>query len=475
MMKKKKAPLVWTFILTAISGLAFGVALSANVMLALKHYDQMYAIAAFGGLLLGLIFLILAVICLLRYKALLDRYNAISFHFISAHPRLLFKDAFLSRIEKEKLGIAVFDVVILTNISGEEKSSLLPRLNEIPLQRMEGCYKEEEAYVGFIPPSTILFAARKGDLKANAEEVAKQTLATFGLDPTLPSLKLLVGVEDQKDIDPETRLNHALIAASYDALSRLSGEALIYDKAMEVSNIGEGYDIESAIKEERLEVSYIPMFNKRNKTAALVADVKLFDPSRGLIARRELYREGDNLGFAPRIDSFVVKKALENLLEWDAELRHKLPLLVLPCTKSSFYEASFLFNIKKIALERDVTLSRLCLGIPANLLADDEPYTSSLAKKIHSLGLKVAIIDFSSRCPLHRIKEIRPDLISFGEDMVDLDLRLLNAELAILHESASLIELPALSGTYTPDLYPQKVVTPDIALENLRLEEEFRL
>jgi hypothetical protein len=49
------------------------------------------------------------------------------------------------------------------------------------------------------------------------------------------------------------------------------------------------------------------------------------------------------------------------------------------------------------------------------------------------------------------------------------------AEVAILSETASLVASPTLNGIYTPDLYPQKEATPEIALESLRLEEEFRL
>ena len=45
----------------------------------------------------------------------------------------------------------------------------------------------------------------------------------------------------------------------------------------------------------------------------------------------------------------------------------------------------------------------------------------------------------------------------------------------MLSESALLLEAPNLKGAYIPDLYPQKKVTPSIALETLRLEEEFRL
>ena len=475
MMKKKKAPLILTFIFTALSGLSFGLSLSANVMLALRHYDSIYAIAAFGGLLGGLFFGIAAIACLLRYKSQLDRYNAIHFNFLTSHPRILFKDAFLARVNKENLGIAVFDYTILSNISPEEKSKIAPRLNEIPAQRIEGSFKDGEAYLGYLPPSTILFAVKKGDLRANAEDIAKQSLATFGLDPTLPTLKFLVGIEDDKSIDAKTRLEHAIIAASYDSLSRLSGEALVYDKAMEVSAIGEGYDIESAIKEDRLELSYVQLLNKRNKTAALFVEVKLFDASRGLILRRDLFREADNLGFATRMDSHIVAQAIKTLVEWDAELRHKPAMLILPCTRSSLYEAAFLFNVKKFALDNGIALSRLCLGIPGSLLADDESYTATLSKKAHALGLKVAILDFASKCPLHRIKEIVPDIVSFDDDFATLDPRLKSAEVAILGESASLFEKRNLKGVYTPDLYPQKEATPDITLENLRLEEEFRL
>ena len=474
-MKKKKAPLVWTFILTAFSGLGFGLALSASVMLCLRKFDSLYAIACFAGLIAGIIFGIGAIACLLRYKSLLDRYNLLSISFLSPHKRLLTKDAFLSYVERENLGIAVFDYVILSNISPEEKAQIGPRLNEIPLQRIESAFGEKDAYCSFIPPSTILLACRKGDIKANAEDISKQTLATFGLDPTLPSLKLLVGIEDKKDIDAPTRLAHALLASSYDSLSRLSGEILVYDKAMEVSAIGEGYDIESAIAEERLEVGYFPLLNKRNKTAALFADISLFDPNRGLIERRELYREGDNLGFASRVDSYLVATVLKDLLEWDIELRHKLSLVILPCSKSAFYEASFLFAIKKTAMDMGIELKRLCLGIPANLLEADESYTATISKKAHAMGLKVAILDFSARCPLHRLSELRPDIISFGEDFASIDPRLRDAEIAMLSESALLLEAPSLKGAYIPDLYPQKKVTPSIALETLRLEEEFRL
>ena len=475
MMKKKKAPLVWTFIFTAFSGLAFGLALSASVMLCLLRFDQIYAFASFGGLLGGIVFLIFALICLLRYKTLSDRYNAIAYNFLGDHPRLLLKDAFLARVEKENLGVAVIDYAILSKISSEEKAQIAPRLNEIPLQRIESFYKDGEAYWGFIPPTTLLFACRKGDLKANAEEISKQSLSTFGLDPTLPLLKLLIGIEDNKELDASTKLLHARIASSYDTISRLSGEVLPYDRAMEVANIGEGFDIQSAIKEERLEISYVPLYNKRNKTAAMLAEVKLFDPSRGLIHRRELYREGDNLGFSPYIDSFVASCVVRHLLQWDVELRHKVPLLVIPCSKTTFYEATFLFNVKKFALENNVALSRICLGVPAKLLIDDEPYTANLAKKAHALGLKIGLIDFSAKCPIHRFREILPDLVSFDEDVENLDPRMFAAEVAILSETASLVASPTLNGIYTPDLYPQKEATPEIALENLRLEEEFRL
>ena len=474
-MKKKIAPLIWTFILTALSGLGFGLSLSASVMLCLRKFETLYAIASFCGLIAGIIFGLLAIVALIRYKTLLDRYAVMSASFLSAHKRLLPKAVFLSHVSKENLSIAAIDYVIITNISPEEKARLAPRLNEIPLQRIEAAYGASDCYLSFLPPSTLLFAPRKGDAKANAEEIAKQTLSTIGLDPTLPALKLLIGVGDKKEGNADVRLANALLASSYDSLSRLSGEVLVYDKAMEVGATGEKYDIDAAIKEERLEIAFVPLLNKRNKTAAYLADVSLFDPNRGLIERRELFREGDNLGYASKIDSYAVFHALTELHAWDEELRHKLGLLVLPCTRTALYEANFLFHVKKAALELEIDLKRLCIGIPGSILENDEAYAASLAKKIHALGMKLAIVDFSPRCSILRINEIRPDLVSFSADFAKIDPRLRDAEVAMLHETAELLETASLKGTYIPDLYPQKKVTSSVALEALRLEEEFRL
>ena len=474
-MKKKIAPLIWTFLLTALSGLGFGLSLSASVMLCLRKFETLYAVATFCGLIAGIVFGLLAIVCLLRYKTLLDRYAVMSASFLSRHKRLLPKQVFLDRVSRENLSIVAIDYVIISNISPEEKARIAPRLNEIPLQRIETNYNDSEAYLSFLPPSTLLFAPRKGEAKANAEEVSKQSLATIGLDPTLPALKLLIGIGDKKEGSADTRLAHALIASSYDSLSRLSGEVLVYDKAMEVSAIGEKYDIEAAIKEERLEIGFVPLLNKRNKTAAYLIDVSLFDPNRGLIERRELFREADNLGYAARIDSFTVSHALQELHSWDEELRHKLGTLILPCTRTALYEANFLYNVKKAALDLEIDLKRLCIGIPGSILENDEAYASTLAKKIHALGMKLAVVDFSARCSILRVDEIKPDVIFFGGDFASLDPRLRDAEIAILGETAELSESNSLKGVYIPDLYPQKKVTASVAIEALRLEEEFRL
>ena len=449
--KKTLLPFVFTCVFAGLSGVAFGVAIAIIARATFVSLDPAVMPVALYSLIGGIVFVLAALGCLLALRKGNKPVDPNAGCFLEPKTDLLSEEEFLLKGKENKTrGMGALTYAILSSLSEDERT--------------------------FVSPATFLVATDKGDVKAKLEEVSRQALSSLSLDPTLPELRLTIGLEaDPSPLEAETRLNHAKLAATYDSLSRLSGSLAAYDKAMEIDSYGLSLNLKEAVDEERLEIGYVPLLAKNNKTYAYMRSVRLFDPSRGLIEEEELRRLADNARQGEVLDEFALAKAFEDLSAFDAGRKKKLPMLVLPIGRSTFYRASFLQELRKTCAQLEVDVSRICLAFSGSSLEADEAYCASFAKKAHGVGIKVAVLGFSAKCPLTRVNELRPDVVSFAPSFFVQDPRLGKAKIEVLKNTALTIE--AKEGNYDtiPDLYLEKEVTPSLAVERLQQEEEFSL
>ncbi|MCR5348202.1 MAG: EAL domain-containing protein [Bacilli bacterium] len=473
MRKTSPVRVIFICLFSALAGISLGVSLAILARPLFAKSEPANLDVAFYCLVGGIVAtLIAALIAFIRPKA--KGFQA-GTDFLQAHPELLDKDEFLRKANSNPTRpIGVANYLVLSNLSEEEKQDVAPRLNELFISRVLDFFPKENSCVGFIPPHTIAFFTNKGDIKAKMEEVGKQAIANLALDPTLPNVRLLFGLEASEErMEPALRLSHASMASSYDSISRLSGSLASYDKGMEIRTEAAKLGLDKAMEEERLEVGYIPLLSKTNKTYAFLRTLRLFSPSRGLIEEEELRRLSDNAGESDILDEFALDRALDDLVTFDEGVRHKLNMMILSIGRGTFYRASWLQTLRKKCAQREIDVSRLCLAIEGRALETDEAYCASFSKKAHALGIKTAILGFSPKCPMARMSEILPDVVDFAPSFFQFDPVLGKAEITVLKNSAKTIASTSGDFGTIPDLYPTKEVTPSVALEHLQEEEEF--
>ena len=243
---------------------------------------------------------------------------------------------------------------------------------------------------------------------------------------------------------------------------------------MEIDSNRITLDLESALKEERVEITYAPLLDKVNKTFAYLRHVRLFDPSRGLIDEFELRKTSDILGLGEKLDAFALSRSLDDLVAWNGATRHPLNMLILPIGRESFYNASFLQDMRRACVDREIPLERIALAFDGSFLADDESYCATFCRKAHALNFKIAILNFNAKCPLTRVDEIQPDVISYAPSFFKLHPILGKAEAETLRQYGKAIASQQDLFGLVPELYREKEVTSAIALERLLSEEEFR-
>lgn len=476
MKKQHRAPLIVAILLSVVAFLASGAGIAFLVLYILKILDASfinYALYSFGG---GTLLAVIAFLILIINKKGSKKEDPNKGSFLNPHPELLDKEGFFHASRKETgLPVGCFTYLILSSLSDDERKEVSARINDILYTRIRDFFPEENSLLAFEKENSFYVLTRKGDIKAKMEETAKQILGAFALDPTLPDIRLLLGLEKSEgELEQEARWNHAKTAATYDALSRLSGALNIYEPSMEIDYRGLTFDLKAALEEGRVEISYAPLLNKANKTHGYRRVLRLFDPSRGLIEEEELRRLADNVRQGELLDRYAIDKTLDDLALWDEGVRHKLAVVLISVGKATFYRASFLHELRRSFAERGFDLSRLCLAINGADLVSDEAYCANFSKRAHSMGIKIAILGFSSRCPLVRINELNPDIVSFDRSFFEQDARLGKAKIEVLKNTAQTIAFGGNEFSTIPDLYPEKDVTPALALERLQNEEEFR-
>ncbi|MBE6127566.1 MAG: EAL domain-containing protein [Erysipelotrichaceae bacterium] len=475
MKKRSVFPIILGCIFLALSGVAFGFGITFLALITFASAELAYLPYSLYAISGGLVLIIIALLILILNKRKGKEEDPFQGEFLKPHVDLLETDVFLKTLNKQRrVPVGAIGYLILSTLSEDERAEISARINEIVYLRIRDFFPEESSTLGYEKGVFRVYAS-KGDIRAKMEEVAKQTIASFALDPTLPDLRLLLGLEaNGAEMEPKLRLEHAVTAMGYDALSRLSGVLSDYDPAMEIDYRGLTFDLQAALDENRVEISYAPLLNKANKTYAYRRVLRLFDPSRGLIEEDELRRLSDNIGQGDLLDRYALEKTLDDLALWDEGVRHKLSCVLLSIGKSSFYRASFLHELRRAFTERGFDLGRLCLAINGADLVSDEAYCASFSKRAHALGIKTAIVGFSSRCPLVRINEMNPDIVSFAPSFFEQDPRLGKAKIEVLKNTALTIASGGDEFATIPDLYPEKDVTPALALERLQNEEEFR-
>ena len=475
MRKKSLVPFILCCVSSALSGIGFGVAIAIIARIAYAKADVALLPYAFYTLIAGIAFVIMAFVCLLFVHKNNKPKEDLAPYFLEPKADLLTEEEFLEAGKKNPTrGMGCLTYSILSSLSEDERTEICPRINETLLARIRDFFPTSNSIVCFVKAGTFFMATDKGDIKAKMEEVSRQALNSIALDPTMPDIRLLLGLESESgEMDPALRLSRASRAAHYDGISRLSGSLAVYDKAMEIDSYGLSLNLQEAIEEDRLEVGYIPLLNKNNKTAAYLRRIRLFDPSRGLIEEDELRRLADNAHQGEILDEFALNKAFEDLRTFDEGTRHHLPMIILSLGRATFYRASFLQELRKTCAQKDIELSRICLAFPGSMLESDEAYCANFSKKAHNVGLKTAVLGFSAKCPLTRFAELLPDVVSLAPNFAGQDPRLGKAKIDVLKISALTIESKTADFGTVPDLYELKEVTPSLALERLQHEEEF--
>ena len=470
----RKIPFVLSCAFLALSGVSLGVGAAFLAILNFMTVDVYYLRYAFIAVIAGIVLIVPAIVFVFLASAPKKDVGKDS-PFLTEHPDLLGEEEILAAARKNPTAaIGTAKYLVLSSLSDDERKEVLPRFNEIVYAQLRSFFAADNSVLSYAD-GMFLCLTLKGDCKAKLQEAAKQILASFALDPTLPDAKLLLGIEGNEEaMNPQTRLEHAKKSASYDALSRLSGALLPYDEAMEIDSYRLSLDLEGALAQDRIEMTYVPLTDKNNRTVAYLRLTRLFDPSRGLIEEEELRVNADTLGIGLTLDTHLIDRSLKDLVKMDEGTKHHLDLLILPLCRQTFYRAAFLHELRKTLTEREIPLDRIALAFDGGLLVSDEAYCASFAKKAHALNMKVAIVNFSAKCPLHRIKEIAPDLVFLGDSFFSADPRLGKAMVEVLQDYARIVDPGRDLYTLVPDLYRDKEVRAEIALERLQSEEEFR-
>ncbi|MEM6252013.1 MAG: EAL domain-containing protein [Cyanobacteria bacterium P01_D01_bin.156] len=183
-------------------------------------------------------------------------------------------------------------------------------------------------------------------------------------------------------------------------------------------------DLRRALNQQEFRLCYQPIVDlKTQKLVGFEALVRWHHPSRGLISPNEFIPIAEETGLVIPLDSWVLRHACEQILDWQKQFLQQFPLkMSINLSVQDLGKASLLDEIDYLLGVMNLPGNLITLEITESMLIHDIDQTIELLHQLASRQIQISIDDFGTgysslsylhRLPIHNLKIDR----SFVRDM----------------------------------------------------------
>jgi len=251
----------------------------------------------------------------------------------------------------------------------------------------------------------------------HAEEVAERVVAAlrepFILGerhvPARASIGLAVAGGASGEVPGLEELLRRADTAMYDAKSRGKGRLAVFSLDLHREVVEERAlrtDLLDALASGELSVAYQPALDVRTGVVTGVEALARWDhPRLGAVPAERLVRIAENAGFVARLDTYVLRRALDEMGGWLRDDRTTAPLGV-NVSGGQLGDGLLAGRVAEALAAADVAPRRLVVEITESAITGDVDQAVAEVDALRRLGVRVAIDDFgtgySSLAHLHR-------------------------------------------------------------------------
>jgi diguanylate cyclase (GGDEF)-like protein len=311
----------------------------------------------------------------------------------------------------DRLGNAAGDQV-LTTMADRMRAALRPPTDRIALAAGPSQMAARTGGDEFV---VVLDGMR---CTADIESVAQRLLETIGKPYRIAAQDIICNVSmgivlgAQASGDADAVLRDASIAMA-EAKRAGGGRYVLFDTAMRERVVRRGDiegDLRRALQEEQLFVLYQPVVGLTagggiDHSTGVEALVRWQHPTRGIVSPIEFIQVAEECGLIGAVGDFVLRKACEDFVAWQAQLGALAPrLLAVNLSRAQLAQPGWTGVVTAILAASGMRAQDLQLEVTESLAAQDEQVQERL-HQLKALGIKIALDDFgtgySSLASLH--------------------------------------------------------------------------
>ncbi len=173
-------------------------------------------------------------------------------------------------------------------------------------------------------------------------------------------------------------------------------------------------------KEDELILFFQPKINiKNNKIEGCEALIRWIHPKDGLIPPGKFIPHIEKSGLSSKLDSYILKKAVIILSEWQKDEKLKDLVMAINITAAKFKEINFIDELKNLIEKYKINPSKLQIEITESMGIKNIDYTISVLNQIRDININIAIDDFGTGySSLNYIKNIPFDVLKIDQSFI---------------------------------------------------------
>ena len=247
----------------------------------------------------------------------------------------------------------------------------------------------------------LIYCPHRTDYEALLEQVSINLIdMAEGQSENRIRIRMGVYAGADKSLDIERRFDRAKIAADT-VRGSFTKSIGLYDDSMHEAELLEEQLIEDfpqAIRENQFEVHYQPKFDVRSDTPVLSsaeALVRWRHPELGMVNPGVFIPLFENNGLIYQLDSYVWRKAAEQIREWRTRLGFEVPVSV-NVSRIDLYEPGLIPLLTEITESNGLTHQELILEITESAYTEKSGQIIEKVKTLRELGFLIEMDDFGS-------------------------------------------------------------------------------
>jgi len=262
-------------------------------------------------------------------------------------------------------------------------------------------------------------AANNDAATIHAHLVAQQLLSALKPAIQVNGISLMVDCRIGMTLFPESRespeaaLRRADMAL-FEAEAQDNAAYLFSQLASDNSDVSQQLqqDLSLAIERGQLVPHFQKVVDGAGKTVGIEALLRWQHPQRGLLAPEKFLPLAANNRLILAMDQWMLQQAVRLLAERRPDINHLLWIGV-NISELSLRQAHFADAVQRLCLDAGIQTERLCLDIPATVLATGGHEFAEILAALKRVGVKLALDDFGAHplsltdiadCPIEYVK-----------------------------------------------------------------------